>query len=314
MHTIQSVANQTGLTPDVIRVWEKRYRAVAPERTPSNQRLYSETDIKRLQLLKLAISTGRRISAVAKMSNEELESITQSLGQTLNTSLQANDAAHHGIDMHFHKQALEAIMSLDGNHLEVLLLEELQKLGGVAFLSQAVFPLMAEIGNNWQEGRVRTCQEHFGSAHIRTFLAKHMIQANLDNQGPVLILGTVAGCWHEIGAAMAALVAAQIGWQSVYLGANVPPEELAFAAKMKAAKAVALSIAYPSSPTKVAEQLRQVRQSLGNQTAIIAGGASLNLFADILTDIQAHQCPSLPALQEQLNQLRYEPEPEPEPD
>lgn len=71
MHTIQSVAERTGLTPDVIRIWERRYQAVS-HRTAANQRLYSEDDVERLDLLKRVTDGGRRISAVANLSNTEL--------------------------------------------------------------------------------------------------------------------------------------------------------------------------------------------------------------------------------------------------
>jgi methanogenic corrinoid protein MtbC1 len=165
---------------------------------------------------------------------------------------------------------------------------------------------MADIGSQWQNGSLRTCQEHFGSAHVRTFLARNMIEANLDNQGPTVILGTVPGCWHEIGVAMAALVAAQAGWQSVYLGANVPPEELAFAADMKDAQVIAISISFPNNPTKVSQQLRQLRTAVGNDTIILAGGASLSVVSDALTEIEAHQCATFAELQTQLNRLRYQ--------
>lgn len=310
MHTIQSVARQTGLTPDVIRVWEKRYSAVSPERTPSNQRLYSETDITRLKLLKMAIGTGRRISAVAKLTDDELKEITQAaspapVAPTAQSPVKA-PTMHDGADPEFQRRAIEAVLTLDSVSLESLLLEALQKLGSVAFLAQAIFPLMAEIGSQWQSGHVRTCQEHFGSAHVRTFLSRHVIEANLGNQGPKLVLGTVPGCWHEIGVTMAALIAAQCGWQSVYLGANVPPEELAFAADMKEAKAVAVSISYPANPAKVSEQLYQLRKALGEEIAILTGGASLHLMTETLTSIKAMQCSSLQELQTQLNLLRYE--------
>lgn len=306
MHTIQSVARQTGLTPDVIRVWEKRYSAVSPERTPSNQRLYSETDITRLKLLKMAISTGRRISAVAQLSDEELATITATQAVPTGPTTVPTGTKDTGEELTFQQQAMDAVMTLDSNALETALLGALQKLGSIGFLAEAIFPLMADIGSQWQNGSLRTCQEHFGSAHVRTFLARNMIEANLDNQGPTVILGTVPGCWHEIGVAMAALVAAQAGWQSVYLGANVPPEELAFAADMKDAQVIAISISFPNNPTKVSQQLRQLRTAVGNDTIILAGGASLSVVSDALTEIEAHQCATFAELQTQLNRLRYQ--------
>ncbi|MBX7259713.1 MAG: MerR family transcriptional regulator, partial [Candidatus Hydrogenedentes bacterium] len=53
-HPIQVVALRTGLTPHVIRMWERRYAAVCPTRTPTNRRLYSDSDITRLRLLSRA--------------------------------------------------------------------------------------------------------------------------------------------------------------------------------------------------------------------------------------------------------------------
>jgi DNA-binding transcriptional MerR regulator len=60
-HPIQVVARRTGLSPDVLRVWEKRYQAVEPGRTKTGRRLYSDDDIERLRLLREATSRGRRI-------------------------------------------------------------------------------------------------------------------------------------------------------------------------------------------------------------------------------------------------------------
>ena len=66
-HPIQIVARRTGLTPDVIRVWERRYEAVLPRRTSTNRRLYSDRDVERLQLLRRATLAGRRIGDVARL-------------------------------------------------------------------------------------------------------------------------------------------------------------------------------------------------------------------------------------------------------
>src|SRR6202035_4511197 len=71
-HPIGVVAERTGLTPDVLRVWERRYRAVEPTRTEGGQRLYSDADIERLRLMYLATGAGRGISQVARLDTEEL--------------------------------------------------------------------------------------------------------------------------------------------------------------------------------------------------------------------------------------------------
>ena len=66
-HLIQVVNRRTGLSSDVIRVWEKRYQAVVSHRNDTNRRLYSDKDIDKLTLLKRAIAAGRRIGDVASL-------------------------------------------------------------------------------------------------------------------------------------------------------------------------------------------------------------------------------------------------------
>ena len=72
-HPIQVVARRTGLTADLLRVWEKRYEAVSPGRSATSRRLYSDADVHRLLLLRRATLGGRRIGQVAGLSTEELE-------------------------------------------------------------------------------------------------------------------------------------------------------------------------------------------------------------------------------------------------
>src|SRR5215218_7868055 len=71
-HPIGVVARRTGLKPDLIRAWERRYGAVEPGRTETRRRFYSDDDVERLLLLRRVVSTGRGISQVAGLSNEEL--------------------------------------------------------------------------------------------------------------------------------------------------------------------------------------------------------------------------------------------------
>ncbi|HWC58696.1 MAG TPA: MerR family transcriptional regulator, partial [Verrucomicrobiae bacterium] len=70
--TIQAVSRRTGLSPHVIRIWEKRYNAVLPSRTESNRRLYSGEEIERLALLRDVSRAGHTISSIARLSTPEL--------------------------------------------------------------------------------------------------------------------------------------------------------------------------------------------------------------------------------------------------
>ena len=84
-HLIQVVNRRTGLSSDVIRVWEKRYQAVVSQRNETNRRLYSDKDIDKLTLLKRAIAAGRRIGDIASLSYDDLFELV--MGDESNSSV-----------------------------------------------------------------------------------------------------------------------------------------------------------------------------------------------------------------------------------
>src|SRR5512143_149241 len=76
-HPIAVVTERTGLSQDVLRVWERRYSAVNPARGPGGQRLYTDADIERFNLLQAATRAGRSISRVARLSTESLAAMVK---------------------------------------------------------------------------------------------------------------------------------------------------------------------------------------------------------------------------------------------
>jgi DNA-binding transcriptional MerR regulator len=71
-YRIGAVARLTGISPDTLRIWERRYDIVSPQRTPKGGRLYSQQDVTRLTMIKTLVDQGYAISTVANLSVEEL--------------------------------------------------------------------------------------------------------------------------------------------------------------------------------------------------------------------------------------------------
>ncbi|MBA57403.1 MAG: hypothetical protein CMK89_23385 [Pseudomonadales bacterium] len=299
MHTIQSVAEKTGLTPDVIRIWERRYNVVAPERTPSNQRLYSDDDIERLNLLRRVTEQGRRISAIANLTNEELKDITDTLRPQSRPLTNSNLDVQQSIS-----DAIEAITELDPIQLERILGQAFISLGSVGFMMSFIAPLMDQVGDLWRTGAVRTCQEHFSSAHVRSFLGRYMLESNTDTKGPRLIAATLPGQLHELGATMSAVVAAQIGWNVIYLGAAVPLEEILFSAECKDARAIGISLGYPMDDPKIPLMLEELVQGLPKKCQLLVGGSSTARYSGMLSRLGALEITDLEHLSQTLDSLR----------
>jgi DNA-binding transcriptional MerR regulator len=76
-HAIRVVAQRTGLSPALLRAWEKRYGAVTPSRSEGGERLYSDEDVHRLVLLHRVVEEGRNISQVSSLSMEQLEALVE---------------------------------------------------------------------------------------------------------------------------------------------------------------------------------------------------------------------------------------------
>jgi len=301
-HPIQVVARRTGLSVDVIRVWERRYGAVSPERAAAGRRLYSDADIERLALLRQVTQAGRRIGDVAALSDTELDALAAedlaaqaNTGTTLVSGTQAST---------YLQGAFEAVREMDSARLLATLTRAAAELSQPVLLEELVTPLIRAIGRSWQDGSIRVCQEHLASAVLRAFLDGLRATANMAGTGPVLLVATPAGQNHELGALLVAVAAAGDGWSPVYLGPNIPGAEIAAGAARTRARAVSLTISYPSDDPRLADELLTLARQLPADTALLAGGRAAAAYGAALDEAGARRGDSLGDLRSLLSDLR----------
>ncbi len=310
-HTIKTVSERTGLSPHLIRAWERRYETIQPERTDGNQRLYCEEDIERLILLKRATEAGHPIRTVANLPVDELRGLVAVLtggNRLMNgvSGLQAAPAARKPsrTGPELVDSALQAITSMDATALESVLEEAALSLGQVAVLSHVIGPLVQRVGDGWQAGTLKVGHEHLASAVIRTFLANAARPFAVHASAPMLVATTPSGQVHEIGAALVAAAAANKGWRITYLGPSLPAEEIASAALQSNARAVALSLVHPADDPQLPEELRRLQRLLPESTTLIVGGAAVDSYEKTLQLIGARVCRSLNEFSAILDGLR----------
>lgn len=308
-HPIGVVSRRTGLKPDLIRAWERRYGAVAPGRTDTRRRFYSDADISRLLLLKRVVDTGRSIGQVANLANEELESLVvteprRTLGGEQSEPAPAPGGNITDIADLYLELCLAAARRLEVGELELHLQRASVALSRTSLLDKLLVPLLHRIGELWHQGEMRPTHEHVASAVVRSFLGGMYHAYDIPATAPHLIATTPPRQRHELGALMVAAVAAGEGWRATYLGPDLPPEEIAAAATEKGAQAVALSLIYPPDDPRLADDLRRLRRLLSPSTALIAGGRACPAYAAVLDEIGAVRVPDLPALRRELDRLR----------
>ncbi len=238
-YNLKAVVRDTGLKPDTLRAWERRYGVPAPQRTDSGHRLYSQHDIDTLKWLLDRQNEGMSISRAIELWNRLESEGSDPLQATI------TPGAHRHVEPRITPAALDhptlgngdvvaglrdawvnACLAFDEFHAEQLLAQ--------AF---AVFPIevvcidliqrgLAQIGESWYRGKITVQQEHFASA-----LALRRMEALLTSTpAPTRPGRIIVACppeeEHTFVPLMLSLLLRRRGWDVVYLGANVPLRSL----------------------------------------------------------------------------------------
>lgn len=281
MHPVRVVSQRTGLSPDVLRAWEKRYSVVQPHRSTGGQRLYTDADLERLSLLARAIAGGRNIGQISDLSLHELEDLI-----TADETERANSSrTSHGRQLRascFLSLAMNAVASLDMFELEEVLRRATMHLSTVVAIDDVIVPLLHEVGKKWATGEITPAHEHLGSVAVRRVLAWMQGSAVVPANAPVAVVGTPADQRHELGAKIVATTTSYESWKVVYVGSDLPVESIAIAAKQSGARLIALSLIYPYNCPHMLEQLRAIREMVPPEVLIVTGGKGAQTQRDVI--------------------------------
>lgn len=252
-------ARLTGLSLDVLRAWEKRHSAVSPVRTTGGTRRYRSSDLERLRLLKAAVDAGARIGDLASLSDEAL---------VARCSLERKSAEAGSPSL---GELITALRSLDAPEVHRRLAAHLASLGASQFAKVVATPLAIEIGRLWTAGELSIAAEHLATATLRTQLGSVLQASLISRLGPRVIFATPPGERHEVGLLMAAVVAMGAGANPIYLGTDVPVEDLVAAASVCSARAVALSlVSLEAGEARLV--VDEIRDCLPDQVGVLLGG------------------------------------------
>jgi DNA-binding transcriptional MerR regulator/methylmalonyl-CoA mutase cobalamin-binding subunit len=318
VYTVKAASRSTGLSAHVLRIWEKRYSAVVPHRTSTGRRVYTHEDIERLRLLREATNWGHAIGQVATLSASQLSQlIRQSRDEAdVRTATAEFPPPVAAVIAEYSKDEAEpaatvatcvqAIHALDASLLERELARASVLWSRPRVMDEVIVPLMQKIGDAWRTGELRIAHEHLASAVVRTYLGDMVRGVAPSDAAPSVLVTTPAGQFHEIGALMAAAVAVSEGWRVMYMGPNLPAEEIASAAMSGRARAVALSLVHPVDDPSLRRELLKLRSLLPAEIAILVGGRAAPAYESTLKAISAQAMHSLHDLRHALEDLRRE--------
>ena len=295
------VAKRTGISPHLIRMWERRYSAITPARTETGRRLYTDEEIERLILLRRATLEGQAISQIANLPTDQLRTLAPAESNDIKeASANPNSAS---VEQHFNF-CLQSMENLDAVELEIRLLRASINLGQQAFLEKLLHPLLETTGEMWSDGRLNVAHEHLASAVVRSLLGSMSVSSNADRSAPLLVGTTPMGQHHEFGTLMALVTASSSGWRTLYLGANLPAEDIIESVTIRHADALALSIVYPPDDPRLTEELRKLSRLTAKHIPILVGGRSASAYSNILDEIDAIKITGFTDLRRELEQIK----------
>lgn len=276
-HPIGVASERTGLSPHVLRVWERRYRAIEPTRTDGGRRLYSDADIERLRLMALATAAGRGISQVARLPTKELMRLVRDDAEArrqLGTTDRARTSGTTGATSSDDVTAARArARSLDAVGLERVLRRSAALVGTAAFLDTVATPLLRQISNARDAGELAPGEEQLVLVALRRVIEGVVPTLIVSDDAPNLLVATPVGDRHEIEAVMATAVAAIENWRVTYLGPGVPVSEIAVAAANASANAVSVTLPRGGGHDLLLHGLRALRVRLAAGVPLLVSGA-----------------------------------------
>jgi MerR family transcriptional regulator, light-induced transcriptional regulator len=242
-YPIRAVSRLTGLSIDTLRAWERRYRAIVPERSDRG-RQYSHANVQRLILLRELVERGHAISQVAPLPDTELRGALATSQAVVRKSPPT--------------VSIQEMVNLFANFEHTRANDELGRQAALLSPRDLVFgvvlPLLREVGERWHRGEIGIAQEHLVSSAVHHLLGS-MVRLYPPRPGvPKIVIATLSGELHEFGIMAAAMIATFCGLNPLLLGPNLPAEELMGAARKTSASIVAVGCSgAPASSAALAE-------------------------------------------------------------
>ena len=215
-YSIKDLERLSGIKAHTIRIWEQRYQLLNPTRTDTNIRRYSNDDLRTLLNTSILNKHGFKISKIVDMTEDQLRK------QVLSLYDQPKDQGGDIRDL-----MIVYMLELDEGSFRQMMAKEIDRLGMETCFLKVIYPFLEKIGLLWQIGSINPAQEHFMSNLIRNQLISEIQKLPLPEQFErTYVLFLKENESHEIGLLLVQYILRSRGHQTLYLGANVPYEDL----------------------------------------------------------------------------------------
>jgi methanogenic corrinoid protein MtbC1 len=275
-YPIRAVSRLTGIGIDTLRAWERRHRAVTPVRDDRG-RMYTDTDIARLRLLRSAVEHGHSIGRLAGLADKELRRLAAIAGAVAGPA--PDPARQTSLDT----ATLEAALhTYDAAGID----QEIARLASVLrpldLLRDVLMPVLVQVGDDWHRGRTRIAQEHLMSSAVRHILGSFLRLHTRRDVPARLLFTTPSGDRHEIGTLGAAMLAASAGLGVAYLGPDLPARDIVESVKPAGAQVLVLGLTMTPAAKATERELRTIVRDVPQGVELWAGGRGAEKHASLI--------------------------------
>ena len=271
--SIGTVCQRTGINPVTLRAWERRYGLLRPQRTSKGRRLYSESDIRRVEQILALLDEGIAVSQVGRVLDRQ-------------TGGAAQAASADAIWRVYLDQILDAVHDFDEQALERAYQDALSVFPVDLATRNLITPALKALGKRWQDGIGTVAEEHFFNVFIRNKVGARIHHQVRNATGARVVAACMPGEQHELGLLLFGLYAAERNYRVVLLGADTPLRDIPTVVQRCRARWVALAANYAVEDSVLRKDLAALVRAL--KVPVFVGGHQAVSEACSITRAGAH--------------------------
>ena len=259
---ISAVERETGLSKDVLRMWERRYGFPKPGRDDNGERQYAPADVGKLRAMKRLMDIGVRPGKIVKLALTELNAMADARTPTRQDPLAPA----------LERDVLALLKAHDATSLQHTLANLMMRQGLQRFVLDTITPLNRAIGDAWMRGELQIFEEHLYTEQLQVALRAAINAFPRQNGMPRVLLTTFPAELHGIGLLMVEAMMVPEGVHCISLGPQTPLEDIRRAALAHKVQIVALSFSAAFPLRQATDGLATLRRQLPSQVSLWAGG------------------------------------------
>ncbi|MGD8316781.1 MAG: cobalamin-dependent protein, partial [Myxococcales bacterium] len=233
--------------------------------------LYTDADVERLRLLHDLVQSGHSIGGIAKLSDAELRQMATAYPKVSSEPALRQAPA-------IRSQVMKAIEELRIQDAEHILSRAALSTEPAEFFEEVLGPILVEVGDRWETGELRIAHEHACSSVMRGLLFALTRLYPAPDARRRVVVATPAHEGHELGALMVAMLATMHGWSVLYLGPDLPSEEIAYAVTSTEADLLMLSVTN-LKPAECEKQIAAIERVIPERVRVFVGGRAARVPA-----------------------------------